>query len=88
MDVSLQLLCHIIVPASLGQAVLMMAAGTQCPWHLASCPMDTADLVEMICKCMAFLMGCISPLKQVHWETSVPFGVALSSYQAVIVLYL
>ena len=81
MDVSLQVLRHIVVPASLGQAVLMMAADLQCP-----CTMDTADLVEMTCKCMAVPMDCITPQKQVHWEQSVPFNAACLSSQAMLVL--
>ena len=88
MGVSLQVLPCITVLASLGQAVLTMAADIQYPCNLALCPMGTADLVEMTCKCMALSMGCITPQKQVHLQPSVLSCLAFASCKAMLVILL
>ena len=87
MGVSLQVLRCVTVPASLGQAVLTMAADMQCPCNLALRPMGT-DLVAMPRKCMGLPMGCITPQKQVHLQPSVLLCVTFASYKATLVVIL
>ena len=92
MGVSLQVLgCMLLqsttVPASLGQAVLMMAAEKRCPRNLTLRPMDTADLMGITCKCMAISSCCIIPQKQVHLGRSVLLPtIAFLPYKAITVL--